>query len=53
MNKSTETKADIRNKLQAAITALELLLKDKRVSTELLEKGVTDLQEIVKLLDNI
>lgn len=53
MDKSTETSAEIRNKLQAAITVLELLSKDKQVSTGLIERGVKDLQEIVKLLDNL
>jgi|GEM_PF-3790726 len=53
LDKSTETSAEIRNKLQAAITVLELLSKDKQVSTGLIERGVKDLQEIVKLLDNL
>jgi len=48
-----ETKAEIRNKLQMAITVLESLSKDKRVPKNLLITGKKDLEKILGLLDKL
>lgn len=45
-----EVSADIRNKLQTARTALELLKQNKTVPQEYLNKAIEDLEKIVKII---
>lgn len=45
-----EISADIRNKLQTAKTALELLKSNKEVPKEYVEKAIEDLEKIVKAI---
>lgn len=47
-----ETIAQIRNKLQAPMTALDLLAEGEDVPKEFIEKAKKDLEGIVKLLNN-
>lgn len=47
-----EIKADIRNKLQAPKTALELLFEGKDVSKKFIGKALGDLEKVVKILNN-
>ena len=49
MNK--EQIADIRNKLQAPKTALELLSQGKDVPEEFIEMALKDLDKMVEILD--
>ena len=44
--------ADIRNKLQVAITVLESLEQEKKIPKHLVEKGICDLKEVLNILDN-
>jgi hypothetical protein len=53
MNRKDEIKADIRNKLQAPKTALELFSEGKGASKELIDIAKKDLDEAVKLIQNI
>ena len=48
-----ETKAEIRNKLQVAVTVLEALSDDKKVPEDIIKKGVEDLEEVLRILDNL
>jgi len=48
-----ETKAEIRNKLQVAVTVLEALAADKNVPEYIIKKGVEDLQEVLRILDKL
>ena len=48
MNSNDELFAEIRNKLQSAITALEYINAGKEVSKDLLNLALTDLKEIIK-----
>ena len=50
MNKSEETKADIRNKLTPAKTALGLLSQGKEVPKEFIEMAIEELDKAVNLL---
>jgi len=45
-----EASAEIRNKLQAAITSLESLKAGKKVSDKLIETALKDLEKIVKTI---
>jgi hypothetical protein len=45
--------ADIRNNLQASITALDLLSEGKEVSKELIESAKKELDDIVKILQGV
>ena len=47
-----ELVADIRNKLQASMTALELLSQGKEVPKEFIEMANEELDKAVKLLEN-
>lgn len=49
-NNNIELSADIRNKLQAAITSLESLKAGKKVSDKLIETALKDLEKIVKTI---
>ena len=42
--------ADIRNKLQAPLTALELISAGKEVSKEFIEQAIKDLDEAANIL---
>jgi hypothetical protein len=53
MSADEEIKADIRNKLQAALTVLELISEGKDVSKELIEIAKKDLNEAVAMCKNI
>ena len=46
-----ETNADIRNKLQAAVTVLELIKNGKIVPSERVEAALKDLEKILELID--
>lgn len=48
-----ESIADIRNKLQAARTLMDLLSEGKEVPKEFIGKAKKDLSEAVKLLEGI
>ncbi len=48
-----ETTAEIRNKLQVAVTVLESLSNDKKIPEDIIKKGVKDLQEVLNILDNL
>jgi hypothetical protein len=46
----TEISAEIRNKLQAAMTALESLKAGKKVSDQLVETALKDLSKVIKAI---
>jgi hypothetical protein len=48
-----ETVAEIRNKLQTSLTAIEKLDKGERVSGEFVRQALTEIQEAVRLLENL
>jgi hypothetical protein len=50
MSIDEEMKAEIRNKLQAILTVLELLLEGKDVSKEFIEVAKKDVDEAVNML---
>ena len=52
MNKADEIKAEIRNKLTPAKTALDLLAQGKEVSKEFIEMAEKSLDEAIKMLES-
>jgi hypothetical protein len=53
MSADRAMKADIRNKLQAALTVLELLSEGKEVTKELIEIAKRDLDETIRILERV
>ncbi|MDE2009287.1 MAG: hypothetical protein KGJ09_04320 [Candidatus Omnitrophica bacterium] len=48
-----EVSADIRNKLQAAITALEIIEREKEVPMAMVYLALRDLRKVLELIDGI
>jgi len=47
-----ELSADIRNKLQTATTALELLKADKKVSKDFIDRVIKDLEKVEDMISD-
>ena len=46
-----ETSADIRNKLQAAITSLESIEMDKTISESMVYLALRDLRKVIEIIN--
>ena len=53
MNEKNELNAEIRNKLQAALTVLEALQAKKEVPSNLVKKGADDLKKILEYIKEL
>lgn len=47
---NNESKADIRNKLQVAVTALESIKKDKSISKMMVDSALRDLEKVLEII---
>jgi hypothetical protein len=52
-NTDFELNADLRNKLQTAITAIELMKQGKTVPSKMIETALKDLEKVLVLIDKI